>query len=124
MTYLLGGDYFINEANQNAPTTMMQVGDKIAREDLPYQNHRDAIMQWMGGFGQAEYSHGRWTAFVNASSVVNNYLGVDYFKKKELHDGDTVIYVGYSDTVEYNGKTYTTDSPELIYSQTETLWKA
>ncbi len=123
LTDLLGGDYFVNEANQNAPTTMMKVGDKIAREDLPYQNYRDAIMQWMGGFGQAEYSYGRWTAFVNASSVVNNYLGIDYFKKKELHDGDTVIYVGYSDTVEYNGKTYTTDSPELIYSQTETVWK-
>jgi hypothetical protein len=121
ITDLLGGDYYVNESDQNASTPMKKVGDKIAREDLPYQNHRDGLVQWMGGFGQAEYSHGRWTAFLNLSSVVNRYKGIDYFKKKELHDGDTVIYVGYNDTIQYKGKEYTNSSPELIYSQTE--WK-
>lgn len=121
ITDLLGGDYYINESDQNASTPMKRVGDKIAREDLPYQNHRDGLVQWMGGFGQAEYSHGRWTAFLNVSSVVNRYKGIDYFKKKELHDGDTVIYIGYEDTVYYKGKEYTNSSPELIYNQTE--WK-
>jgi hypothetical protein len=121
ITDLLGGDYYINESDQNASTPMKKVGDKIAREDLPYQNHRDGLVQWMGGFGQAEYSHGRWTAFLNVSTVVNRYKGIDYFKKKELHDGDTIIYIGYEDTVYYKGKEYTTSSPELIYNQTE--WK-
>lgn len=121
ITDLLGGDYYVNESDQNASTPMKKVGDKIAREDLPYQNHRDGLVQWMGGFGQAEYSHGRWTAFLNVSGVVNRYKGIDYFKKKELHDGDTIIYIGYEDTVYYKGKEYTTTSPELIYNQTE--WK-
>ncbi|MDP5011550.1 MAG: TonB-dependent receptor [Crocinitomicaceae bacterium] len=121
ITDLLGGDYFVNDSDQNAPSAMKVVGDKIARADLPYQNNRDGFMQWMGAFGQAEYSHGRWTSFVNVSTVVNGYKGVDYFRKKELHDGDSIIYVGYDDTVTYNGKTYTTDSEELIYNQTD--WK-
>lgn len=122
ITDLLGGDYFVNDADKNAPTAMKVVGDKIARSDLPYQNDRDGIMQWMGAFGQGEYSHGRWTAFINASTVVNGYKGVDYFRPKELHDGDSIILVGYSDTVTYNGKTYTNDSPELIYNQTDWKW--
>lgn len=121
ITDLLGGDYYVNASDQNAATPMKKVGDKIARPDLPYQNHRDGIVQWMGGFGQAEYSHGRWTAFMNLTSVVNRYKGIDYFKKKELHDGDSVMYVGYNDTLYHNGQMYTTDSPELIYNQTE--WK-
>jgi iron complex outermembrane receptor protein len=121
VTNLLGGDYYVNSSDQNAASPMKKVGDKIARQDLPYQNHRDGLVQWMGGFGQAEYSHGRWTAFMNLTSVVNRYKGIDYFKKKELHDGDSVMYVGYNDTLYHNGQMYTTDSPELIYNQTE--WK-
>lgn len=121
ITDLLGGDYFVNDADQNAPTAMKVVGDKIARSELPYQNNRDGMMQWMGAFGQAEYSHGRWSTFVNISTVVNGYKGVDYFRKKELHVGDSILYVGYDDTVTYNGKQYTTNSDELIYNQTD--WK-
>ncbi len=59
---LLGGDYFINESNLNAGTTMKVEGDKIAREDRPYQNHRDGLVQWAGAFGQGEYSKDKWTA--------------------------------------------------------------
>lgn len=121
ITDLLGGDYFVNDADQNAPTAMKVVGDKIARSDLPYQNNRDGMMQWMGAFGQAEYSHGRWSTFMNVSTVVNGYKGVDYFRKKELHVGDSILYVGYDDTITYNGNQYTTNSDELIYNQTD--WK-
>ncbi len=123
ITDLLGGDYFANDSDKNSATAMKVVGDKIARGDLPYQNHRDGLVQWYGGFGQAEYSHGRWTAFVNASVVVNRYKGIDYFKKKELHIDDSIYYVGYSDTVYHEGRMYTTDSEELIYSQTEWVSK-
>lgn len=121
---LLGGDYFINEANLNAPTTMMNVGDKIAREDRPYQNHRDAFVQWAAGFAQAEYSYGRWTAFVNISGVANGYKGVDYFQKRSIQVGDSLIEVGYNDTISYEGTTYTRDSEDLQDSQTEWKWLA
>lgn len=121
---LLGGDYFINESDLNASTTMKVVGDKIAREDTPYQNYRDGFVQWMGGFGQAEYSNGRWSAFLNVSGVVNGYKGVDYFQKKRMTVGDSTYEVGYYDTVTVDGKTYTHDSPELEYFNTGWKWLA
>lgn len=117
---LLGGDYYVNNSDKNSVSAMKKVGDKIAGQ--PYQNSRDGYVQWMGAFGQAEYSSGRWTAFVNLSGVVNGYRGVDYFVKKELHIEDTVIYVGASDTISYKGKTYTNDSEELEYNSTGWKW--
>lgn len=117
---LLGGDYWVNNQNQNAASAMKVEGDKIGWQ--PYHNHRDGIVQWIGGFAQGEFSKGRWTAFANVSVVTNGYNGIDYFMKKELHDGDTVLYVGANDTINYNGKTYTTDSEELTYNETGWKW--
>lgn len=117
---LLGGDYWVNSLNQNDANVMKKVGDKVGWET--YHNHRDGFVQWIGGFAQGEYSKGRITAFTNVSFTTNGYKGVDYFQKKELHDGDSIIYVGAQDTVEYNGKVYTNDSPELEYNQTDWKW--
>ena len=82
VTDLLGGDYWVNDADQNSSNPMKVVGDKVGWYD--YHNHRDGFVQWAGGFGQMEYSKGRWTAFVNLSGVANGYKGVDYFMKKSL----------------------------------------
>jgi hypothetical protein len=120
ITDLLGGDYFVDNNNFNAETPMKVVGDKIAKQ--PYNNHRDGYVQWAGGFGQAEYSHGRWTAFLNLSGVANGYRGVDYFQKKSMEvDGET-IEVGYDDTVTVNGQTYTRDSEGLEFNETGWKW--
>lgn len=121
LTNLLGGDYFVNNQNQNSTTSMVREGDKFGWQ--PYHNHRDALMQWIGGFAQVEFSKGRWTAFANLSVVANSYKGIDYFQKKELHIDDTIIYIGAKDpSVKYNDKIYSHSSKELIYNQTETLW--
>lgn len=118
---LLGGDYYINNQNLNDPNSMKRVGDKIGWK--PYHNHRDALMQWLGGFAQTEFTKGRWTAFANFSFVANSYKGVDYFQKKELHIDDTIIYIGAKDSaVYYDGKIYSHSSKELRYNQTETKW--
>lgn len=117
---LLGGDYWVNTKDQNNADPMKRVGDKVGWED--YHNHRDGLVQWMGGFAQMEYSKGRWTAFANVSTVTNGYKGIDYFQKKELHIDDTVIYIGAKDTVNYQGNVYTNSSPELIYNQTDWKW--
>lgn len=117
---LLGGDYWVNNQDQNDPNAMKVVGDKVGWQ--PYHNHRDAIVQWAGGFGQAEYSKGRWSAFVNLSSVVNGYKGIDYHKQKELHLNDSIYYIGATDTLNVDGRTYNNDSPELQYNQTEYKW--
>ena len=119
---LLGGDYFVNNSNKNEGDPMKVEGDKIADGAKPYQNHRDGFVQWAGAFGQVEYSHGRWTAFVNISGVANGYKGVDYFQKKNMMVGDTLIEVGYNDTVNYNGQAYTRDSDGLDYNSTDWKW--
>lgn len=121
ITNLLGGDYYVNNQNQNSPTAMMREGDKIGWQ--PYHNHRDALMQWIGGFAQLEFTKGRWSAFANLSVVANSYKGIDYFMKKELHIDDTIIYIGAKDpSVKYNDKIYSHSSKELKFNQTETLW--
>lgn len=116
---LLGGEYFINEADMNSETTMKVVGDKIAREDRPYQNHRDGIVQWGGGFAQAEFSNTRWTAFLNVSSVANFYKGIDYFRHKQITLGDSTYVIDDTTSIVYEGRTYDASSSELVDNQTE-----
>ncbi len=120
---LLGGDYYINASNFNAATPMKVVGDKIADAAKPYQNHRDGFVQWAGGFGQAEYSFGRWTAFVNVSGVSASYKGVDYFKKKVLELEDTTVYLGYGESTMIDSVAYWYKSKELEYDNTGWLTK-
>ena len=119
---LLGGDYFVSNTNLNSQSDMKMVGDKIADGGKPYQNHRDGLVQWAGAFGQAEYSYGRWTAFVNLSGVTNGYKGIDYFQKRTIQVGDSLVEIGYSDTVVYDGRTITRETDGLEYSNTGWKW--
>ncbi|MCF8408049.1 MAG: TonB-dependent receptor [Crocinitomicaceae bacterium] len=116
---LLGGDYFINDADKNAASPMKQVGDKIAKN--AYNADRSGLVQWTGAFGQVEYSGEKWSYFINLSGIVNGYKGVDYFQKRTLDLGDTVIQVGANDSINYNGQLYTTNAPGLKYVSTD--WK-
>lgn len=116
---ILGGDYYINQANKNTSSPMKREGDKISLNT--YNNHRDGLVQWAGAFGQLEYEGTRWTAFLNLSGVSNSYKGIDYFQKKVLEVGDTTLRIGANDTIVYNGQTYTASSPGLEWN--ETAWK-
>jgi hypothetical protein len=115
---LLGGDYYIETSNQNSINPMKVVGDKIAMN--PFNNHRDGLVNWVGAFGQAEYSGSRWTGFLNLSFIYNGYKGIDYFQKRQLDLGDTTLYIG-NEAVEYNGQIYNTTSEGLEYNNTG--WK-
>ena len=49
VTDLLGGDYFLDDANINrAESTPLEEGDK-------YSYYNDGVVAWAGLFGQAEY---------------------------------------------------------------------
>lgn len=121
VTDLMGGDYFVNTLDENASTSMKVVGDKIARQ--PYHRDRDGIVQWAGGFGQAEYAKGRWAAFLNVSTVANFYKGVDRFLGKQLVLADTTLVIAYDDVVTHNGETYDRNSEGLRDNQTEWVSK-
>jgi len=116
---LLGGDYFVSAADKNDANPMQKVGDKIAKN--AYNANRDGLVKWAGAFGQAEYASDKWAMFLNVSTIVSGYKGIDYFQKKVLTIGDSVFRIGASDTVQYDGKTYDNSSPELTYFQT--AWK-
>ena len=116
---LLGGDYFVSTANNNVATAMMRVGDKIAKNT--FNADRKGIVQWTGAFGQMEYSSDKFAYFINLSGIVNGYKGVDYFQKKVLDLGDTVLRIGAKDTITYNGETYNASSDGLEDYATD--WK-
>jgi len=116
---LLGGDYFVSSSNQNSDVVMMVEGDKVAKNT--YNAHRDGLVSWSGAFGQMEYNGEKWSTFVNLSGIVNSYKGIDYFQKKELDLGDTILQIGANDTILYNGSEYTANSNDLEYVQTD--WK-
>lgn len=117
---LLGGDYYINEADKNSASPIKRVGDKIAL--LSREADRDGLVQWAGVFGQAEYTGSRWTTFLNLSGVYNGYNGIDYFQKKTLEVGDTTLRIGYGETVNYNGQSYTQESEGVKDYQTGWKW--
>lgn len=119
ITDLLGGDYFVSTANQNDANAMQVVGDKIAKN--AYNADRKGIVQWTGAFGQMEYSSDKLSYFINLSGILNGYKGVDYFQKKVLDLGDTVLRIGAKDTIVYNGKTYDASSAGLKAYATD--WK-
>ena len=119
ITNLLGADYFVSTANFNDPNPMKRVGDKIAKNT--FNADRDGVVTYAGLFGQVENSGERVNWFVNMSTILNGYKGIDYFQKMVLDLGDTTFRIGALDTIQYNGQSYNASSPGLSYFQTP--WK-
>ena len=119
ITNLLGGDYFVSTADFNDPDPMKRVGDKIAKNT--FNADRDGVVSYAGVFGQVEHSGERINWFANVSGILNGYKGIDYFQRKVLNLGDTILRIGALDTVEYNGQTYHAGSEGLEYFSTD--WK-
>jgi len=113
---LLGGLYTDDKNNYNRdPDAELVEGDKI-------NYHNDAIVQWGGFFAQLEYKTGNFSSFLNLTAAVTGYKKINYFEEKELKVNDTTYYIGYADTVLYNGQEYTLSSPELEWNQSDTKW--
>jgi hypothetical protein len=120
---LLGGDYYVEQGNlptydiYNPETAMRREGDTI-------NYYNDGLVKWAGTFGQAEFKSGNWSAFMNVSGAYSFYKRIDYFKKMDLVLDDTTMLeaLGYGDTLEYNGNTYTINSSEARFAQTD--WKS
>jgi hypothetical protein len=78
-------------------------------------------VSYAGVFGQVEHSGERINWFANVSGILNGYKGIDYFQRKVLDLGDTILRIGALDTVQYNGQTYHAGSEGLEYFSTD--WK-
>jgi hypothetical protein len=110
---LLGGDYVLDDENKN------QRADTKIRDGEKYAYHDDGHVMWTGGFLQAEYKNELLSAFVNVSAAQSRYRAVDYFREKVIDLGDTLLAVGYLDTVEYAGQTYHRNSAGLETYETD-----
>jgi len=133
---LLGGEYFIDDANKTQISLMKTVGDKISY-------NYDGLVKWYGGFGQLEYADDKFSLFLNVSEATSMYKRIDYFKKKDLVLADTtynealgtsvsteITYdengnisgankVMVEDTIFHNGLAYTQNSSEAKHAQSE-----
>lgn len=113
---LMGGDYIRSFADANrAPGVHLKVGDKD-------NYYNDGLVNWGGLFFQTEYATEQLSAFINLTAAASGYKRVDYFMKKTLSVGDTVLNIGYSDTVSYRGNVYHRNSPGLQYNSTGWAW--
>lgn len=89
---LLGGTYFYNNSNVNNPNHAAQVGDKI-------NYHNDGLVNWIGGFAQAEYSDDQLSGFVNVALSNTAYKRIDYFRYLDSdpnQETDWVNFLGYN----------------------------
>jgi len=110
---LIGGDYVFDDANRNIKSeTKLRVGDKIDYHDIGY-------VKWGGGFVQAEYKKGVWSAFANLSGASSWYKARDYFRAQQLELSDTTLSIAYPTTVVYNGTTYNRNSAGLKPYETD-----
>jgi outer membrane cobalamin receptor len=112
---LLGGDYFLDNVNQNTDDIVKEEGDKMRYHDA-------GLIRWGGLFGLLKWRQGNWSAFINLSGSGSGYKRIDYYLKQELEVGDTTLLIGYNDTIDYNGNTYTRDSEGLQANQTGWKW--
>ncbi len=102
-TYTYGAGNFRIDQQENK----LGVDDKIA-----YDN--SGFVRWGGIFGLIEYKHKKWSAFLNVSGAVTGYSLEDYMKPMEVSLADTSFFVSYTKPIEYNGTTYTINSPEAM----------
>jgi len=117
---LLGGDYVIEVTDNrtiDAANTPRRIGDKI-------DYHNDSFVRWTGGFGQLEYTNGTFSSFVNATWAYSGHKRIDYFKRKDVViDGEVFPQaVGFGETFEVDDVSYTVDSPEARYAETDWVW--
>ncbi len=70
---LLGGDYYIDHNNYFAKTDTCRLGDKI---NYYFKNH----VNWLGYYGQVEYSNTRMTAYLTLGNSFVQYSHYNYFK--------------------------------------------
>ncbi|MDA9002350.1 TonB-dependent receptor [Flavobacteriaceae bacterium] len=93
VTDLLGGQYFLDNSNENNPNSALQVGDKRS-----YNN--DGNVGWLGAFGQLEYDvNDNFNTFISLALSNTSYQRVDYFNYLDsdpLQTTDTYNFLGYS----------------------------
>ena len=112
---MFGGDYTRRFDNPNQPSPIRKEGDILSY-------HNDGLVKWGGLFFQAEYTSDKISTFINLTGANSGYKRIDYFLKKVLDLGDTILNIGYRDTIMYKGELYHRESPGLEYASVGWKW--
>ncbi len=93
VTNLLGGQYFLDDNNENNPNNPAKVGDKI-------NYYNDGKVGWLGFFGQLEYDvNEKFNTFIALAASNTSYQRIDYFNYLDsdpLQETDKYNFFGFS----------------------------
>lgn len=93
VTDLLGGQFLLDDSDENNPNNTARVGDKIAYHNIGH-------VGWLGVFAQAEYDiNENFNTFLSLAASNTSYRRIDYFNYLDidpLQETDTYNFIGYS----------------------------
>ncbi|MEO1434261.1 MAG: carboxypeptidase-like regulatory domain-containing protein [Bacteroidota bacterium] len=114
---LLGGSFYQSPTNAQIPSDSQLVeGDKYLYDDTGF-------VRWGGVFGLAEFTKNKWSVFINVSGATVGYALENYFKPEVVNLADTSFFVSYENPVDFEGTTYTIDSPEAEFQRIDWIGK-
>ncbi|WP_406685517.1 TonB-dependent receptor [Seonamhaeicola sp. MEBiC1930] len=92
VTDLLGGQFIINDDNENNPLFAAGVGDKT-------DYHNDGLVGWLGAFAQLEYDiNENFNTFIALNASNTSYKRIDYFNYLDsdpLQETDRYNFFGF-----------------------------
>lgn len=117
VTDLLGGNYALDNDNENNPNATLQVGDKR-------QYHNVGNVGWQGFFAQVEYDKDKVSAFLSTALSNTSYQRIDYFNYLDSDPDqktDRYNFLGYSAK---GGANYRLDDNHNIFANVGYFEKA
>lgn len=109
LTDLLGGQFYVDDRDENNPNNVAGVGDMILYHD-------DGFVSWLGAFAQAEYSKDDLSAFLSVAASNTGYKRIDYFNylnTDPLRETDWINFFGYSAK---GGANYNLDEKNNVFA--------
>ena len=117
LTDLLGGDYYIDNSNDNNPNNLARVGDIISYHD-------EGFVQRAGLFAQAEYSKDDLSVFMAGSVSNTGYKRKDYFNYLDTDPNRETDYQNFVDFTVKGGANYNLDNNQNVFFNIGYLEKA
>jgi hypothetical protein len=100
---LIGGDYFIPDANEMNPN--YDKNHLYKKGDI-FNYHNDGLVRWAGAYLETEYTKNQLSAFFNVSGSQTAYQRVDYFKKDSSGNAQKTPWVNFSGYTLKTGANY------------------
>lgn len=114
---LMGGEYIIDDSNDNEP-------DKVAREGDKIGYYNDGLVAWQGFFGQLEYSQDALSAFLSGSFNNQMTKRKDYFNYLDSDPDQTSDWQNHTSFVIKGGANYNINENHNVFANVGYFTKA